>query len=195
MNRAVFLDRDGVINETCLYQGKPVTPSKVEEFRILPGVKEALTALKRDGYYTFVVTNQPEIRRGTLTPEELEKMHRLLSNTLPIDKIYVCMHDDQDRCECRKPKPGMLLQAAKEWSIDLTASYMIGDRWKDMEAGAAAGCTTILVRSPWSAQQPSGRTVRGDYTVDSLIEAAKIILSRERRESNPGFPGSKAHGP
>lgn len=179
MNKAVFLDRDGVINETCTVEGKPVTPRRLEEFRILPGVKEALTELKKGGFYLFVATSQPEVRRGALQPEELEKMHRILSETLPIDKIYVCMHDDQDECDCRKPKPGMLLRAAKEWDIDLSASYMIGDRWKDIEAGARAGCTTVLVKSPCSGEQPPDRTVVSDYTVENLVEAVRIILSRE----------------
>jgi len=182
MNRAVFLDRDGVVNETLMVEGIPVTPKKVEDFRILPGVKKALSALKRAGYFIFVVTNQPDIPRGTLTHEELDKMHAVLASSLPVDKIYVCAHDNEDACDCRKPKPGMLLQAAEEWGLDLAASYMIGDRWKDTEAGAAVGCTTILVKSPCSTEQPRhgrGRTVRSDYTVENLAQAAKIILSRE----------------
>jgi len=179
MNKAAFLDRDGVINETFLVEGKPVTPKRVEDFQILPGVKEALTELKERGWYLFVATSQPDIRRGTLKLEELEKMHRILLEALPIDKVYVCTHDDEDACECRKPKPGMLLQAAKEWNVDLGASYMVGDRWKDIEAGARAGCTTILVKSPCSDERPEGKIVLSDYTVENLVEAVRIILSRE----------------
>ncbi len=179
MNRAVFLDRDGVINEMRVTEGKPVSPGNVEDFRLLPGTKEALTVLKAKGYYLFVVTNQPEIARGTLRREDLEAMHRILSESLPIDKIYVCVHNNGDECDCRKPKPGMLFQAAEEWNIDLPASYMVGDRWKDIEAGARAGCTTILVKSPSSKEQPQGRIVRSDYTVNTLQEASEIILSRE----------------
>lgn len=141
-----------------------------------------LTTLKAKGYYLFVVTNQPEIARGTLRRDDLEEMHRFLSESLPIDKIYVCMHDDEDRCDCRKPKPGLILQAAKEWNIDLGASYMIGDRWKDVEAGARAGCTTILVKGPFSDEQPPGRMVRSDHIVNNLLEASEIILSRGREE-------------
>ncbi len=179
MNKAVFLDRDGVINETCMVEGKPVSPRRVEEFRILPGVKEALTALKKSGYSIFVVTNQPEVKRGTLTREELDTTHAILCKSLPVDKIYVCAHDDDDDCDCRKPKPGLLLQAAKEWNIDLGASYMIGDRWKDVEAGARAGCTTILMKSPCSDERPEGKVVLSEYTVENLVEAVRIILSRE----------------
>jgi len=182
-NRAVFLDRDGVINETPVVEGTPVTPKKADDLRILPGVNEALVALKQAGYYILVATNQPDVPRGALALPELEKMHSILYDSLPIDKIYVCLHDNEDGCDCRKPKPGMLLKAAKEWDLDLAASYMIGDRWKDIEAGATAGCTTILVRSPWSAEQPQGRSVLGDYTVDTLTEAARIILSREEDRS------------
>lgn len=179
MNKAVFLDRDGVINEVLLVEGIPATPKKVEDFRILPGVKEALSALKRAGYLTFVATNQPDIPRGTLPRDELDKMHAVLASSLPVDKIYVCAHDNQDACDCRKPKPGMLLQAAEEWGLDLAASYMIGDRWKDIEAGAAVGCTTILVQSPCSHEQPPHgrrRTVRSDHTVQNLRQAVEIIL-------------------
>ncbi len=179
MNKAVFLDRDGVLNETRVTEGKPVSPANLKEFRLSPGAKEALTALKAKGYRLFVVTNQPEIARGTLRKDDLEEMHRFLSETLPVDTIYVCAHNDGDACDCRKPKPGMLFQAANEWNIDLAASYMIGDRWKDIEAGARAGCTTILVKGPCSEEQPQGRVVRSNYTVKNLREAAEIILSRE----------------
>ncbi|NQT84637.1 HAD-IIIA family hydrolase, partial [bacterium] len=96
-----------------------------------------------------------------------------------IDKVYVCVHNDGDNCDCRKPKPGMLLQAAQEWNIDLAGSYMVGDRWKDIEAGERAGCTTILVRSPFSEEQPEGRIVRSAFSAASLLEASEIILSRE----------------
>lgn len=179
MNKAVFLDRDGVINELLLVEGIPATPKKVEDFRIFPGVKEALSALKRAGYLVFVATNQPDIPRGALTRKELDKMHAALASSLPVDKIYVCAHDNEDACDCRKPEPGMLLQAAGEWGLDLAASYMIGDRWRDIQAGAAVGCTTILVKSPCSNEQPShgrGRTVRSDYTVQNLRQAVEIIL-------------------
>jgi D-glycero-D-manno-heptose 1,7-bisphosphate phosphatase len=179
MNRAVFLDRDGVINKACIVSGEPATPKKAEDFEILPGVKEALTALKAKGYRLFVATNQPDIRRGTLTVEELEKMHEAAVKALPIDGIYVCMHDNEDDCDCRKPKPGMLLRAAKEWDIDLGASYMIGDRWKDIEAGQAVGCKTILIKSPFSRERPPGYTVESDYVAENLAEASRQILSME----------------
>jgi D-glycero-D-manno-heptose 1,7-bisphosphate phosphatase len=182
MNKAVFLDRDGVINEILVVEGKPVTPKKVEDFRILPGVKEALTAVKEGGYRILVVTNQPDIPRGALTLEELERMHVILSRSLPIDRIYMCLHDNDDGCECRKPKPGMLLQAAEEWDLDLSASYMIGDRWKDIEAGAKAGCTTILVKSLCSTEQyhhGRRRTVCPDHAVRDLAEAVRIILAEK----------------
>jgi len=179
MNKAVFLDRDGVINEVRIVKGKPVSPSNVEDFKILPGTKQALTALKSKGFHLFVVTNQPEIARGTLRQDDLERMHRFLMETLPIDKIYVCAHNDDDNCGCRKPEPGLLLAAAKEWDIDLTSSYMVGDRWKDIEAGARAGCTTILLKCPYSDEHPHVETVRSDYTVSNLLEASEIILSRE----------------
>ena len=178
MNKAVFLDRDGVLNEIIFREGKPTSPREIGEFRLLPGVNEALRALKDRGFLVFVITNQPEIARGTLTVERLREMHHLLSQTLSIDKIYVCMHNDGDGCECRKPKPGLLLRGAEEWEIDLGASYMVGDRWKDIEAGATAGCTTILVKSPCSGEPSPGEPVQSDYVVENLLEAAKIIVSK-----------------
>jgi D-glycero-D-manno-heptose 1,7-bisphosphate phosphatase len=183
MNKAVFLDRDGVINEVFTGQGRPVSPSTVEEFRLLPGTEEALTALKAGGYLLFVITNQPEVARGTLRRDDLDRIHRTLSESLPVDQVYVCTHDDDDQCECRKPKPGLILQAAEEWDVDLARSYMVGDRWKDVEAGARAGCTTILVKSPFSEERPDGRspavaTLRSDYTASGLLEASEIILSK-----------------
>lgn len=178
MNKAVFLDRDGVLNEIIFREGKPTSPREIGEFRLLPGVNEALRALKDRGFLVFVITNQPEIARGTLTVDSLRQVHHLLCETLPLDKIYVCTHDDTDGCECRKPKPGLLLRGAEEWEIDLGASYMVGDRWKDIEAGATAGCTTILVKSPCSGEPSPGEPVQSDYVVENLLEAAKIIVSK-----------------
>jgi len=148
MNRAIFLDRDGVINKARIENGLAYSPRTLEEFELNPGVKESIEHFKKLGFKVIVVTNQPEISRGLLKQEELDKMHAHLKSELKVDDIMVCFHDDHHNCECRKPKPGMLLEAAKKWNIDLTKSYMVGDRWKDVEAGKKAGCQTVLIDNP-----------------------------------------------
>src|SRR5208337_2844630 len=138
-NRAVFLDRDGVINRAFVREGRPLPPPTLQELEILPGVPEALNDLKRQGYKLLVVTNQPDVGRGTLSRQTLDAMHQALRAQLPLDDILVCGHTDQDQCDCRKPLPGMLLDAARKHDIDMAASFMVGDRWRDIEAGYNAG--------------------------------------------------------
>jgi len=172
--RAVFLDRDGVINRAYVRDGKPFPPSTLEELEVLPGVPEALQALKQHGYKLLVVTNQPDIARGKQSQETLEVMHRALTALLPLDDILVCWHTDADNCDCRKPMPGMLLEAARKHNIDLTASFMIGDRWRDIEAGYNAGCKTILIDYGYSERAPDRVP---DLRVSSLREAADWIIA------------------
>lgn len=174
LKKAVFLDRDGVLNEAFVHGGKPYPPYKIDEFRILPGVPEALKLLKRAGYLLIVATNQPDIANGKQTLEILNEMHEKLREAGEFDEIKACLHAERDNCECRKPKPGMLLEAAKKWGIDLKSSYMVGDRWRDIEAGKAAGCKTFLIYNEYQEKQ-----VPGDRTVDSLLEAAKIIVGEK----------------
>jgi D-sedoheptulose 7-phosphate isomerase len=172
-HRAVFLDRDGVINRAFVREGKPFPPATLEEFEILPGVAEALRELKQQGYILLVVTNQPDISRGTQSQQMVDAMHQLLYARLPLDDIFVCPHTDQDKCDCRKPLPGMLLQAAKKYNIDLVASFMVGDRWRDIEAGYNAGVKTILIDYGYS-EKPPARVP--DLRVASLREAADWIV-------------------
>ena len=171
MNRAVFLDRDGVLNETFVRDGTPYPPATVAEVKILPGVTEALKNLKKLGFLLFVVTNQPDIARGTQTAAEVEAINRRLGNQLPIDEFRVCPHDNADQCDCRKPKPGLLLAAIKTHGIDPAASFMVGDRSGDILAGAAAGCRTLLVARAYSKRE----LCRPDFVVADLPEAAAII--------------------
>jgi len=179
MNRAVFLDRDGVINAAVVRDGKPYPPASVEEFRLLPGVPEACTRLKAAGFLLVVATNQPDIGRGSQSREAVEAMHQVMCGLLPIDRVEMCSHGGgEDRCECRKPAPGMLLQAAAALGIDLRQSYMVGDRWRDVDCGAAAGCKTIFVDYGYSEAL---RAVP-DYIVKSLSEAADVILCAEKHE-------------
>ncbi len=171
--RAVFLDRDGVLNRAVVRDGKPYAPGEVSDFEILPDAPEGCRRLKSSGFLLIVVTNQPEIARGTQRIEALEAMHTLLRARVPLDDIRVCSHDEEDDCACRKPRPGLLLDAAREWRIDLHQSFMVGDRWKDIDAGHAAGCRTLLIDRGY---RESLRTIP-DYRVDSLEEAVECILS------------------
>jgi D-glycero-D-manno-heptose 1,7-bisphosphate phosphatase len=172
MKRAVFLDRDGVLNRALVREGKPHPPMSVAELEILPGVEQALTSLRASGFLLIVVTNQPDVARGATTKEEVERINAALGAILPIDEFRSCFHDDEAGCDCRKPKPGALLAAAALHDIDLRESYMVGDRWRDTEAGQRAGCKTVLIDYGYKEKQPEAV----DYRVKSLSEAAKIIL-------------------
>jgi D-glycero-D-manno-heptose 1,7-bisphosphate phosphatase len=173
MRRAVFLDRDGVINRSVVRDGKPYPPSSVAETEILPGVAEALVALRDAGYLLIVVTNQPDVARGTTSVEAVEAINEHLHARLTLDEFRTCYHDSGDGCECRKPRPGSLFSAALHHAIDLGRSYMVGDRWRDIEAGTRAGCKTIFIDYGYDETQPKSP----DFTVTSLLEASKIILS------------------
>jgi D-glycero-D-manno-heptose 1,7-bisphosphate phosphatase len=179
--RAVFLDRDGVINECKVVSGKPYPPLSVDEFLILPGVEEACRRLKQSGFLLVVATNQPDVGRGTLKREIVETIHTHLREMLPIDRIEVCYHPGKgaSECDCRKPKPGMLLRAARELGINLQTSWMVGDRWRDIDCGRAAGCRTVLIDYNYDEplkQQP-------DFRARNLLEAAELILNLELRNS------------
>jgi D-glycero-D-manno-heptose 1,7-bisphosphate phosphatase len=176
VRRAVFLDRDGVINRTIVRYGKPYPPASLAELQIIPGVEAALHALKAAEFMLIVVTNQPDVARGTTRKEVVEEINTVLASSLPVDEFRTCYHDSIDNCACRKPKPGALLIAADLHSIDLGGSYMVGDRWRDIEAGQSAGCRTIFVDYGYDEKQPA--TV--DFTVASLVEAAQIILGGTR---------------
>src|SRR5437588_3507652 len=154
MTRAVFLDRDGVINRAVVRQGRPYPPSSDAELEYLPGVAEATEKLSAAGFRLIVVTNQPDVTTGLQRRDVVEAMHERIRRELHVDDIKVCYHVDQDTCSCRKPEPGMLLEAAVNWSIDLRKSYLVGDRWRDIAAGTAAGCKTVLVRSDYDQEQP-----------------------------------------
>jgi D-glycero-D-manno-heptose 1,7-bisphosphate phosphatase len=172
--RAIFLDRDGIINRPLIRAGKPYPPSNLGEFEILPGVPEACQLLKELGFLLVVATNQPDVGRGTLAREAVETIHGWLLEQLPIDRVMTCYHSGAacgDPCECRKPRPGMLFQAADELKINLAKSFMIGDRWRDVDCGLNAGCKTVFV--DWEYQETLKR--QPDYRVGNLLEAAKLI--------------------
>jgi D-glycero-D-manno-heptose 1,7-bisphosphate phosphatase len=172
VSRAVFLDRDGVLVETKVLDGVPRPAASVDELELLPGVAEACARLREAGFLLIVVTNQPDVARGSLTLEAVEAMHLELAQALPLDDIAVCMHDDADGCDCRKPQPGMVLAAARRFDIDLAASFLIGDRWRDVEAAYRAGCRAVFVDRGYD----EALTVQPDATVRDLGEAADWIL-------------------
>jgi D-glycero-D-manno-heptose 1,7-bisphosphate phosphatase len=173
MKRAVFLDRDGVVIEAQVRNGKPYPAASVESMRIPAGTKEVLGRLKERGYLLIVVTNQPDVARGRKAREVVEAMNRRLRAELHLDDVLTCYHDDADDCECRKPQPGLILRAAQQYRIDLSESYMVGDRWRDIDAGANAGCKTILIDRGYAERAPSSEP---DVRVDSLPEAVSWIL-------------------
>ena len=171
-NKALLLDRDGVINRAIIREGRPYPPASVAEFEILPGVIEALTRSRALGFFNIVITNQPDVARGLQRRETVEAFNTVLVQTLPIDDIFVCYHDDADGCDCRKPLPGLVFQAAEKYELDLARSYVIGDRWRDIETGFAAGCRTILVDYGYrerAASRPADARVR------SLLEAIAYL--------------------
>jgi D-glycero-D-manno-heptose 1,7-bisphosphate phosphatase len=174
MRRAAFLDRDGVLNEACVRNGKPYAPDTIEEMIIVPDAAEALGRLRRHGFRLIVATNQPDIARGELTREQVDAMNAHLRNELPLDAIEMCIHDDAGHCDCRKPKPGMLLHAAERDGVSLAESFMVGDRYRDIEAGHSAGCRTILVGDGYG----EAFKVRPDAVVSTLTEAADWILQQ-----------------
>ena len=172
--RAVFLDRDGVINRAVIRNGKPYAPSSIDEMELLPGVAAALCRLHDAGFHLVVVTNQPEIARGTITRAAVDGMHAHLAALLPIDDFRVCPHDDTDHCPFRKPKTGMMDDAVREDGLSVRDSYLVGDRWRDIEAGRRAGCTTIFIDYGYDEPRPDAP----DAVVKSLPEAANWILER-----------------
>lgn len=179
--RAVFLDRDGVINRAFVRGGRPYPPDTLQEMEILPGVVETIEDLHRAGFLVIVATNQPDVATAKQKREVVEAMHRKLFDTLAIDDIKVCYGVEGDDCPCYKPKPGMLVEAAHEWNIDLTRSYMVGDRWRDIGAGRAAGCHTVFIDYGYNERRPEDP----DYVVRDIFEAGRIILN----DVSGGKPG------
>jgi D-glycero-D-manno-heptose 1,7-bisphosphate phosphatase len=173
-SRAVFLDRDGVLVRAPVVDGRPRSVHRVEDLELEDGVLDACTALRDAGFLLVVVTNQPDIARGTLAREAVDEMHVRLGELLPLDEIRVCPHDDADECACRKPKPGMLLEAAREHDIALGRSFLVGDRWRDVGAGRSAGCACVFLDREYSESMP----VRPDFAVRDLGEAVAWILAR-----------------
>ncbi len=181
LKKAIFLDRDGVINKVILSDGKPFSPRKFNEFEFLPQVEKALSYLRKLGFINIIVTNQPDIARGLVEMKELNKMHTLIREKLPVDDLMVCPHDDKDNCTCRKPKPGMLIEASEKWGIELKKSYLIGDSWKDMEAGKSVSCKTILIDMPYNHEAKSEYRVKNWDEVVETIDNCELEIAHEEK--------------
>ncbi len=178
--QAVFLDRDGVINRSVVRDGLPFAASNLSEFEIFPEVPAACQQLKKAGFLLIVATNQPDVGRGTMKKEIVEAIHAEMCRHLPIDRVEVCYHPGHgaSNCDCRKPKPGLLLNAAREFGIDLAQSWMVGDRWRDIDCGHAAGCRTVFIDRGYA----EGLKQMPDFRAKDLAQVAEIIL-RERSQS------------
>ena len=172
MQTGVFLDRDGVLIRSDIQDGKPFAVLGTDDMDILPGVAQALETLKQTGFRLIGITNQPDVATGKQDKNVVEEMNRRLQETLAIDAFKTCYHVDADNCTCRKPKPGMIIDAAQEWNIDLEQSFMIGDRWRDIDAGRAAGCKTLFIDYGYNEPAPDNP----DFIVGSLVDAAQVIL-------------------
>ncbi len=181
MKPAVFLDRDGVINKAFIVNGIPTPARAIEQLQIIPKVEDALNELRQMGFEIVVVTNQPDVSRGELSKEMVESLHQRLRLDLDIQHFYTCLHDDFDDCYCRKPKPGLLNLAAADLGIDLTQSFMVGDRWRDISAGQSAGCRCFFINYNYSERQPEMPFIE----VSSLFDAVQIILE-EFRDTTDG---------
>jgi D-glycero-D-manno-heptose 1,7-bisphosphate phosphatase len=180
--RAVYLDRDGVLVRSDVRDGKPFAVAKARDMEVFAEAPAAVASLKALGFVTIVATNQPDIATGKLEQAELDAMHRTLAGRMALDDILICPHADADQCECRKPKPGLLREAARRHNIDLKTSFVVGDRWRDVEAGRSAGCITIFVDRGYREK------LRGpaDHMVADVGEAANVIARLTRADSGDG---------
>lgn len=176
VNQAVFLDRDGVLTRASVRDGKPYAPRSLADLDILPDARAATTALKSAGFRLVVITNQPDVGNGLLDMAVVEAMHCHLRDELPINLIKACYHRQSDGCYCRKPRPGMLIEAAEELEVDLARSFVVGDRWSDVEAGRSQGCRTVFVDRGYSEPRPA----KPSAVVSSVADAAAWVLQAER---------------
>jgi D-glycero-D-manno-heptose 1,7-bisphosphate phosphatase len=170
MKRCVFIERDGILNEVRVGPKNQIAPLTLEEFKVNASAVAPLRRLKSAGFVLIVTTNQPGLSRGYQSRHELDRMHDLVRRTFPVDDILVCPHDENDHCPCRKPRPGLLIEAAFKWHVNLDHSFVISDKWQDAEAARTAGCTSLLVNSPWVGR------VHHDFVLNDLETIGSKIL-------------------
>lgn len=169
---AVFLDRDGVLNRAIVVDGKPYPPRVTSDLEIPADAVEGCRLLKAANFKLVCITNQPDVARGLMAQSELDAINRAVLDALELDDLRACPHSDADGCSCRKPQPGLLIAAAHDLGIDMKSSYMIGDRWRDIEAGASAGCRSVFIDRRYSERRPVGM----HYTCDNLVDAARFVI-------------------
>jgi D-glycero-D-manno-heptose 1,7-bisphosphate phosphatase len=169
MKTGIFFERDGILNLAKIESGQQVTPLSLDEFKVNPAALDSLHKLKAAGFVLLATTNQPGLSRGYLPRRELDRMHDLLKKSLPLDDILVCPHDEADHCPCRKPQDGLLVEAAFKWHVDLDRSYVVSDKWQDAQAAHVAGCTSLMVRSPWIGKG------HHDFVLSNLSEVVQKI--------------------
>lgn len=175
MKKAVFIERDGILNEVKAGPKHQVAPLTLEEFKLNQAADAALQKLKKAGFVLIVTTNQPGLSRGYQSRRELDRMHDIIRRHFPLDDLLVCPHDESDHCPCRKPRPGLLIEAAFKWHLNLDHSFVISDKWQDSEAARTAGCTSLLLKSPWVGN------VHHDFVLPSLDAIAEKILSLKQQ--------------
>jgi D-glycero-D-manno-heptose 1,7-bisphosphate phosphatase len=183
--RAVFLDRDGVLNKPVVKGGRPYPPTSVEEFELYPDVPEGCARLEANGFLLIVVTNQPDVRRGIQDIETVQAMHQKMLTALPqLTAVEVCWHAGRpwDPCSCRKPRPGMLLRAAEVLKIELGRSFLIGDRWRDIDCAKAAGCGAVFIDRGYS--EPLRHAP--DWTALSFAGAVAVVLNESEKAGAKG---------
>lgn len=183
MKRAVFLDRDGVINQSIVIENIPKPPQHVQDVKILSGVIEAIQFLKAHNFLPVVVTNQPDVSRGVTSIQQVEKIHDYIKSVTAIEHFYTCFHDDLDQCLCRKPLPGLITKAAEDLNLDASRSYLVGDRWRDIAAGNAAGCTSFFIDYSYAEISPTLPYIR----VNSLLDAVKVMIGDSNGKSSNRF--------
>ena len=181
LRKAIFLDRDGIINHSLIENGKPIAPHSMSDFSLMDGVEHLIEKLSGLGYLIFIVTNQPDVARGKLRKSEIKKMHEFMCEKIKIDDVMVCYCEEGIDCPCYKPSPYMIIELAKKWNVDLGNSFMIGDRWRDVGAGLGAGCTTIFVDYAYD----EALIFTPNHVVKSLSEACNIIEADQRNVANP----------
>ncbi len=177
MKSAIFFERDGVLNVVRIKRQQQIGPLSLEEFEVKPDVLPVLRKLRAAGFLLLVTTNQPGLSRGYQSRRELDRMHEVLRTELPLDDIFVCPHDEMDRCPCRKPKPGLLTEAAFKWHLNLDRCFVVSDKWQDAEAAFNAGCTSLLIRSPWNGNG------HHDFVLADLPTIVEKILSLSTNHS------------
>ena len=176
MKKAIFLDRDGVLSKTLLINGKSFAPRNLKDFKLFFDAAESTKKLKSAGFMVFVVTNQPDVGRKLISKKVLKKMHDKLKKKTKVDAIYTCTHSQNMNCYCRKPKPGMILEAAKKYKINLKNSFMIGDRPSDITAGQKANCRSIFLDKKYFEKNPENQ----EATFTNLAQATNYILKQNK---------------